>query len=428
MSMLAKLSSSIGFKRFSKNGTSDGKSSNDHGNPSSSLMSKSSNDQSKPPQLATYLLPGSAVVQVSGQSTAKAIASLQPGEKILGIDVAGGSALAWATLQQVERADPISNSILIGLDGNDSVVFKPEQAFLIRDRKKKLSMQSVRRLEIGTDLAVVFNTNRLQSQSKNAQELTKICSRRLVRENTEVFYKLSVGSTHNSLLISGSLDAKNFLVVDPTNSSVDSKALGQRDNFIEIAETAEGPRNKMQVEVKNTFITVEPQCEKEEVGIPRSYSDSDIQRLVAAQEMMEAEMRYKPPFAQGDLASHHTSSLSSESKSNISSLWSKSEASSLSGDSVTQVRVGTQVIQTEDGHKKTNGTALIKLTEFNALHVNEAGVRLPAASVIHKHGRRPTCRKCAFYNPMGKTKESVCKNGALCDFCHGPHYHFIHRR
>jgi len=228
-------------------------------------------------------------------------------------------------------------------------------------------------------------------------------------------------------LMCSAQDASHFLVVNSSNSTVNLKTLAVGGKAVEASDNP-----KMQI--KNTFINVEVETEKEPSdqmrgGIPRSYSDTDIRRLAVELEMEEDRSVPQPLFANDDmldLSSNHSSALTS--KSRTSSFLAKSEVSSLSGGSVNEVRVGTQPVITEDGRQLSEATQVVQLTDYNNLPVNEFGVRLPAASVNHQPGRRSRCRKCAFYNTFSIKKGKSCKNGALCDFCHETHDRFIHRR
>lgn len=178
-------------------------------------------------QSATYLVPGSAAVQVSGSSMAKTIASLRPGDNILGIslDAATGNALVWATLQQIEVVPNTSmfhNRCIVGLGEDDStslkqVWLKAEQVVLTGDLNKKTVIKPACSLETGVDSVVAFNANSLPWQGKKAQEVKKVSSLRLVHEKdpTTSLYKLTVGSTDHSLLMSCAQDSSHFLVVSP---------------------------------------------------------------------------------------------------------------------------------------------------------------------------------------------------------------------
>merc|ERR1719399_2718233 len=125
MGVLDKLGSSFGLKRFSGSNASPKSNEGYHAGGQQHLLGNV--------QLATYLLPGSAAVQVSGSSMAKPVASLQPGEKILGVDIVAESALTWVTLQHVEVAPRTSkpqNTIVLGVGGDDSASLKAEQVVL----------------------------------------------------------------------------------------------------------------------------------------------------------------------------------------------------------------------------------------------------------------------------------------------------------
>lgn len=380
-------------------------------------------------QLATYLVPGSAAVQVSGSSMATPVANLKTGQKILGVDVGTGNALIWATLQHIEEVPQTAslvNKVEVGLGGDDTALLRGEQVVLTRDRKKRHVMQEVRRFEIGVSSVVAFNAEGLQWRGKKAQECKKISSLRVVRENaTENLYKLTVGSTDHSVLMSCTQDSKYFFIVNSSNSTVSVKAVNEK-----AAEISSIPK----MEIKNTFINVEVEEEKEARdqtlrGIPRSYSDTDIHKLAVELEMEQPHTAPTSMFASDDmldLSSNHSSTLTSRSR--VSSILAKSEVSSKSGGSIGHVRVGKQSVINEDGNQTSNSDNLISLSEYSQLPVNEYGVRLSEASIMHKPGRRSTCRKCAFYNTFSFKKGKVCKNGALCDFCHETHDRFIHRR
>lgn len=380
------------------------------------------------PRLATYLVPGTAAVQVSGAPMAKPIASLEPGEKILCVDLAAGSSYIWSNVQDLEvvpDTSQLQNTIVVGLGGHDTAPLKADQAVLAINRKKKPVMQPIRRLEIGVDTVVLVNADGLRSRHKKVQEFKKISSRRLLREkdSTESLYKLTVGSTNHSLLMAGAQDSSYFFMVDSLNSTVDLNAVTEWKTAD--AEKIEGPK----VEFKNTFVTVKicPEESSKEGsndlrgGMVRSYSDTDIQKLVVELDMAEEKTNQTSIFATDDMIS---SGQSGTSYSN--SL--QSEVSSLSGGSVSQVRIGTQTVSTEDGRPMPSPTNQVHFSEYMKLPVNEIGDRLPAASVSHQNGRRTQCRKCAFYNTFSHTRGKSCKNGALCDFCHESHYRFIHRR
>merc|ERR1719160_1604951 len=149
-------------------------------------------------QLATYLVRGSAIVQVSESPMAKSVASLTPGEKILGVDIAKGNSLIWATLQRVEvvaETAKLRNTMIVRLGGDGSLLLRAEQEVLTRNSRKNFDMQPVRRLLVGVDSVVVFNGGGLRFQGSGAQEVKKISSLQLVpeKDSTERFYKLTVG-------------------------------------------------------------------------------------------------------------------------------------------------------------------------------------------------------------------------------------------
>jgi len=183
------------------------------------------------PQSATYLLPGSAAVQLSDLSMVS-VASLESGAKILGVDMGAGSEFIWATLQHMETlpmTTTLQHEIIVGL-GDDSACLKPEQAILTRDRKKKSCMQPVRQLRTGVDSVVVFDAHGLRWTSNIAEEAKKIDSlqTRLVREKdfAEGLYKLTVGSANHALLVSYTQDSQ-FLALNCSNSSPNLKSSEQ---------------------------------------------------------------------------------------------------------------------------------------------------------------------------------------------------------
>lgn len=382
-------------------------------------------------QFATYLVPGSATVQVSGSSMVTTVASLQTGQKILGLDISTRNALVWAALQRIEVVphSSVQSTIAVGLGADDNSLLHPDQVVLTRDRKKKSAMKRIRQLEIGLDSIVAFNADGLQWRGKKVQEVKKISSIRLSRDkdSTDSLYKLTLGRTDHALLMSCGQDSNYFFVVDSSNSTVDVKVVNERD---EATKTSEIPK----MEIKNTFINVELEADTDARdhsprGIPRSYSDTDIQKLAVELELEDPRIPPRSIFANDDmldLSSNHSSTLTS--KSRASSYFARSDMSSISGGSITQVRVGTQAVVDEDGNQAFNGSNEVKFTDYSKLPVNEYGVRLSAASVMHQPGRRSKCRKCAFYNTFSIKKGKICKNGALCGFCHDAHDRFIHRR
>lgn len=383
-------------------------------------------------QLATYLVPGSAVVQVAGSGMPTPLSKLQPGEKILGLDIAGGYCLVWSTVQHIQAvpatAMEANHTIMLGLGKDDvQVPLKAEQVVLAKDRKKKAVMQPVRRLEIGMDSVIVYDADKLQWKGKNAQEAKKINTLRLSRDRDtadEGLYKVILGRPDHSLLMSS--DATHFVVVNAINSTLDMKAIAKCDKVAQRAEPA--------MEIKNTFLEYKDETDDGAGvrGIPRSYSDSDIQKLAFELDLNEDRNVGMPVFSKDDmldLSSNHSSTLSHlTSKSRASSFLAKSEVSSISGGSVHQVRLGTQPCLDEEGNQVSKATTEFRLSEYNELPVNEFGVRLSAASSQHQPGKRSRCRKCAFYNTFSIKRGKVCKNGALCDFCHDSHDRFIHRR
>lgn len=188
-------------------------------------------------QLATYLVPGSAVVQVDGASTAVTVSSLQQGDKILSVAIGKDlkdSVLNWATLQHMEAVGLPANSnlrttISVGLEGNDSVLLKADQVVLATDHKSKLAMQSPRQLCVGYGSVIAFSPDTFRRRGKR-HEMKKVKELRLVREMepsdcSEYFYKLTVGSTDHGLLMSCSQDSTNFVVANPSNSTWKSTML-----------------------------------------------------------------------------------------------------------------------------------------------------------------------------------------------------------
>jgi len=251
MGVFTKIGSSFGFKQFS--GSDASKKSSGGYFAGGQLPTKQTTEV--PLASGTYLVPGSAAVLVSGSSMAKTVASLQPGEKILGLDITTGNAFTWATLQGVEVVGPEvkANKVILGIAGESNVLLQAEQVILARDRKKNILMQQVRRLEISQN-AIVFNRESLQWLGKKAQEMKKISSTRLVRDmdSTEPLYKITLGSTNHSLLLSCALDAKHFLVLNATNSTVDEMKAAAACN--KAAEAVE------KLEVKNTLLATPLHC------------------------------------------------------------------------------------------------------------------------------------------------------------------------
>jgi len=429
MGVFAKLRSSFNVSETNASSKSNQISGNDastksHGGYCATTQQPS---MEKTTQLATYLVPGSAAVQVSGASTATTVASLSPGDKILGIDPGRENAMIWATLQRIETVQEnsmLQNTVEVGLGSTGSASLKAEQVILAKDRHKKVVMQPVRRLEVGVDSVVVFNTDGLQWRGKKAQEVKKITRLRLVRDKnpTEGLYKLTIGSTDHSLLMSSAQDSSHFLVINSTNSTVDLKA---RADGATVSATCEIPK----MEIKNTFITYEESKNEKLAGIPRSYSDTDMRKLAMAIEM---EADYPFPTGKPILGTDDVLDLSSNHSSTVgSTLTSKSRASyvsSMSGGSITGIRVGTTIGMDNQGQLTSKGSDQIVLSDYAKLPVNAQGIRISAASANHQPGRRSKCHKCAFYNTFSFKKGKVCKNGALCDFCHETHDRFIHRR
>lgn len=422
MGVLEKLGSSLGLKQF----TSSKANTKCNGGYAAGVQQPlvKPSDAIKEAQTATYLISGSATV-ITGSSM-KPISELQPGEKILSIDVAAGGTFIWASVQHLEAMTeaPKPNTVALGLgDADDSVLISAEQVILTKDRKKRMTTQMVRRLQIGVDSAIVYNADGLQWRGKKAQETKKISSLRVSRDGeSAVEYKLTVGSTNHALLVSCDQNAKSLLVINATNSTVDLTAVAHK----KVADS------EVKMEIKNTFIEMETPKEIDEQprGIPRSYSDSDIRQLAVELDMEEVRTNGIPLFASDDLdlSSNATSRTRRTNSSTVSSILAQSEVSSISGGSIGQVRVGTQPVVAEDGHQTSTATREIKLSEYEQLPMNGNGMRLPAASSTHQPGRKSKCRKCAFYNTFSIKKGKICKNGALCDFCHDSHDRFIHRR
>lgn len=183
------------------------------------------------PQLATYILPGSAAVQVSDLSPVT-VASLAPGKKILGLDMGAGNEFIWATLQHVESlpTNTTQHEIIVELGGDDCACLMPEQVILTRDRKKKAGMQPVRQLRAGVDSLVVFDAHGFRWTSNIAEEATKIDSLQTRRvsdkDPTEGLYKLTLESANHALLVSFTQDSQ-FLAVDCSNSNPNLKCSEQ---------------------------------------------------------------------------------------------------------------------------------------------------------------------------------------------------------
>lgn len=370
--------------------------------------------------LAMHHIPGSASVAVSrSNTTMKMVSNLQQGEEILLMDIAAGNIFIWATLQHIECVRDeamLQNSIIVGFGADDSVPLKADQVVLAKDRKKKVTvMQKVSRLEVGFHSVIAFKMHDLQTPL-----LKKINSLEVVRDNvpSECFYKLFVGSTNHSLLVSYAQDANCFVVVNCSNINVDLKGTARL--------------SERQIESKNTFIVVNDELEKEKRiarnewhgGIPQSYSDTDLHRL--AVELNMDEICASPAFIRANVNS--LTLASSESRSDQTSSAVKSVVSSISAGEISEVRLGTRSYTAEDGRQKSAGSNQMQWSDFSNLPVNELGVRLSAASINHKSGRKSNCCKCMNYTAFSLKKGKVCKNGALCDFCHGPHDRFIHRR
>lgn len=373
-------------------------------------------------QLATYVVPGSAAVILCRPSEVRTVANLKPGDKVLSVDLAAGNRLIWGTLQDIQAlpdSSVVSNAIVVGL-GNESTSLKADQVVLSMDRKRKRVMRLIRRLEIGIDALVVFDEDSLRWQGKNATTLKKVTSRKLVRnaDNGEGLYKITLGSTSHCLLMSCGPESKQFLAVNPSNSTV-----------------PELKNDPSQVEIKNTFIEIKaPNSPKQEGDgegssgpkIHRSYSDSDLSRL--AKEYEDPEVGSRGLFDDEESLRLVPSSTGSSKSQTTSSVFSgKSDHSSLSNGSISEVRVGTEVVIDQDGQARSRSSSQMHFSEYSKLPLNELGNRLSAASATHLPGRRfAKCRKCAFHNAVSFKKGKACKNGALCDFCHEAHERFIH--
>jgi len=384
---------------------------------------------------ATYSVPGSTAVQVSGEALPRTISSLKVGEKILGMDVGTGDALIWVTVHEIAMAPAApQNQIIVELGQDEHVALMAQQVVLAKDRKKKTIQQQVRRLEIGINSLVVFNPDGLRKG--NPAHLTKkVGGVKLVKtQESTSLYQITAGSSEQAVLMLASTDANLFYVSCPPNSTVDMKAVVLGAKKEEIASKPE--YSKPEVKIQNTFITIVSEAQKEAReelvggGMQRSYSDSDIRKLAIELELEEARHPPRPLFADDeilDTSSNRSSTLTSKSRQSTISFL-RSEVSSMSGGSVTDVRVGTRPVVDGDGKLNSRASDYVQLTEYSKLPVNEYGVRLPLASVEHQPGRRSRCRKCAFFNTFSIKKGKVCKNGALCDFCHETHDRFIHRR
>lgn len=424
MGVLDKLTSSLGLKSFS---TSKARSKGNAGYVSEGQRLSVETSPVVAP-VATYFLAGSAAVAVSGKAMKK-VATLQADDKILTVDVVNGGAFVWATVELVEAMPVTSeqNTVALGLGESDSVIIDAEQVILMKDRHNKMHMQTVRRL---TDSVVMYNAEDLQWRGNKAQDVKKIRGIRVVRDKPSEggLYKIMVGSTDHALLVSDHPNSSILLVVNSTNSTLNAKTMAK---FIPVEDTP--------MKIKNTFIEidVEAQANKadgvEKKGIQRSYSDSDLQRLAVELEYDDERNVQMPVFSQDDLdLSSNTTSKTGKSRrtssSNTSSLMRKSVASSESGGSISGVRVGTEPVATEGGLQTTIPTGEIKLSEYERLPLDQNGHRLSAASSIHQPGRKSKCRKCAYHNIFSIKKGRMCKNGALCDFCHDGHDRFIHRR
>eukprot|EP00746_Dinoflagellata_sp_MGD_P018065 gnl/MRDRNA2_/MRDRNA2_141837_c0_seq1.p1 gnl/MRDRNA2_/MRDRNA2_141837_c0~~gnl/MRDRNA2_/MRDRNA2_141837_c0_seq1.p1 ORF type:complete len:219 (+),score=31.33 gnl/MRDRNA2_/MRDRNA2_141837_c0_seq1:70-726(+) len=179
------------------------------------------------PRSNTYLLPGSAVVQVSDMSRVT-VASLEPGAKILGMDLGDGNEFIWATLQHVETlpaTTTLQHEIIVGLGGDDIAFLKREQVVLTRDKKKKTGMQPVRQLRVGVDSVVVFDAHGVRWTSNIAEEVRKIDSLQArLAPPTDGLYQLTVANTNQALLVSYTHDSQ-FLAVncsDPKLKSVEA--------------------------------------------------------------------------------------------------------------------------------------------------------------------------------------------------------------
>jgi len=422
MGVFSRLSSSLGLKQFPANKAGS--------KCNAGYATEVQQPSVETDLIATYLLPGSAVVQVSGQAMKK-IARLQPGEKILSTDVVKGGTFIWASVEGVEAMPETSkqNTVALGLgEADDEIFVNAEQVILVRDRKKKMAMQTVRRLQVGPDSAVMYNADGLHWRGKKAQEVKKISGLRVSREKECAggMYKVAVGSTNHALLVSYDPNSASLLVVNSTNSTVDLNGL---------ADCSKGDDGKIKMQVKNTFIEMEVPADEADdektKGIPRSYSDSDVHRLALELELDEGRDVEQALTSRDemDLSSATSRTLSHKTgSSTISSIMAKSAVSSESGGSISQVRVGTQAVVAVDGHQTSKATSKFKLSEYESLPLNEDGVRLPAASSTHTPGRKSKCRKCAFYNTFSFKKGKICMKGALCDFCHEGHDRFIHRR
>lgn len=415
--MFAKLGSSL--KRFSGSG---GYANGGQNLPSPAPASVEKTADTSGPRATFFVVPGFVAVQVAGEAMPRPISSLQKGEKILSIEASKDGALVWVlvnSIAAVQTPPKSQNQIVVGI-GEDTMTLMAEQVVLARDRKRKVVPRQARRLEIGVDSLILYNVVDLRNMGRKAQEVKKISAIRLVRAQAVQLYQIEVGTMDQSVLLLDSPDAKYFFALTPPNTSVDQNAFEDRKPAV--------PLGTPVVKIQNTFINVQSETTKEP-GMPRSFSDTDIRRLAIELDLEEAPCPPTGIFASDDmlsLSSGRSSALTS--KSRASSYFAKSEVSSASAGSITEVRIGTARNMDEAGNEISISTDVVQLTDYSNLPVNEYGVRLPAASINHQPGRRSRCRKCAFYNTFSIKKGKTCKNGALCDFCHESHDRFIHRR
>lgn len=188
---------------------------------------------------ATYLVPGSMTVAVSGESRPRTVSQLKGGEKILGMSLAQlgdeFQPLVWVT---VNGAMPSEESmthpvISVYIDGEDRpLLFAAEQRVLAKNRNNSIVQQRVNGIRLGSASLIVYSSNDIWhkiSGSKVSGDSSRTVSSVQSHRGDDVaiaanLYKMEITCSVKTALLLQQVHSDLYFTILPSTSSCDVQA------------------------------------------------------------------------------------------------------------------------------------------------------------------------------------------------------------
>lgn len=243
-----------------------------------------------------YWVPSNMAVQVGNDPKLRSVSTLQPGDRIRGLDIQGRGLLVWVSVKAVKNNPvmPVSASSgegavgtsLVCIDLQDvngpALILHSEQPVLIRDqRKKSVAPRLARRLQISSDAIYAFGADQLALPGREVKQLLKVESIRLRRDTGgciagtpgATLIHLEVSSVAHALLMAPSIESPVLLVVCCQKASTKIRSLKRNPAS---HHKLRGPKDGDDDDLIG--------------GTVWSFSDSD---LPCARAAVEAHLKYK---------------------------------------------------------------------------------------------------------------------------------------